>query len=512
MCIVLLLLGLVLPKNNKVEAEALTMGTGMTLAALNPAFLPAALIGLAACLLIGYTVTNWDEIAAFGASVIKELKALGHNVSDFITGTSVKIDDTFKKAVINASTKTGDHIQSYNKDNTILHGRYQTYVGTTSTIGPRQVFGTGLDNRLFIGNVAKGQVYVGFFGIRYNASRDNILPAITVTLDVAPIADNSGVKLMFIHHDGGRFNIDTQVTKNSDGKIVQLSGTIDRSDAQYIGGSVFVDFKRGPITITKVTVPQVGIVDTGIVSTQNLKAGEITKADQEQYINTAFPTAETVTFRPDADVAGVDLVTLPNVSSKTYTGDQVANLTNIRARARVGTNTLVDAGAGATSTTAAQGGLNFDWLSKLWDWLKKLLDAILSLPTAILDGLKALWDWLSKILASIKAIPNTLSTAFTDALTWAFGVDGVWLQNRLGGLKTAFNAKLPSIQPLNYNFTDKDAFDDIRADLPIGGSQVIVSGAIMSKYAPPVKLFLRGLFYILLAMFFVRKFHKTAED
>ena len=60
-----------------------------------------------------------------------------------------------------------------------------------------------------------------------------------------------------------------------------------------------------------------------------------------------------------------------------------------------------------------------------------MLNAILSIPGAILDGLKALWDWLAKILQAILAIPGgiigilgkiweflqTLSKVIADAIT-----------------------------------------------------------------------------------------------
>ena len=51
-------------------------------------------------------------------------------------------------------------------------------------------------------------------------------------------------------------------------------------------------------------------------------------------------------------------------------------------------------------------GAGTGWLDKILDFLKKLLNAILSIPGAILDGLKALWDWLAKILQAILAIPG----------------------------------------------------------------------------------------------------------
>ncbi|MGT2757722.1 hypothetical protein, partial [Streptococcus ovuberis] len=111
-CIMLLLF--VSLRSKPVKAEAFTMSAlPMTLSALNPAIIPVALIGLAAVLLLGFTVSNWDEIVAFGNSVVQELQEMGHSISDFVSGMSVKIDDTFKKAAKNASVKLGDNIDKY---------------------------------------------------------------------------------------------------------------------------------------------------------------------------------------------------------------------------------------------------------------------------------------------------------------------------------------------------------------------------------------------------------------
>ena len=64
------------------------------------ASLPILIIGLAAVLLLGLVVTNWDDIAAFGNAVADELRLAGYALSSFVNGTSVKIDNTFKNAVL----------------------------------------------------------------------------------------------------------------------------------------------------------------------------------------------------------------------------------------------------------------------------------------------------------------------------------------------------------------------------------------------------------------------------
>ena len=71
LCIILLIFGAVhKPKTVKADAGVLT-GGGMMIGALNPAAIPVILIGLAACLLLGYTISNWDDIAASSSKRIK---------------------------------------------------------------------------------------------------------------------------------------------------------------------------------------------------------------------------------------------------------------------------------------------------------------------------------------------------------------------------------------------------------------------------------------------------------
>ena len=102
-CIVVLIFTTSRPRT--VKAEALTLGGGLTYlagAGASAASLPILIIGLAAVLLLGLVVTNWDDIAAFGNAVADELRLAGYALSSFVNGTSVKIDNTFKNAVLKA--------------------------------------------------------------------------------------------------------------------------------------------------------------------------------------------------------------------------------------------------------------------------------------------------------------------------------------------------------------------------------------------------------------------------
>ena len=199
------------------------------------------------------------------------------------------------------------------------------------------------------------------------------------------------------------------------------------------------------------------------------------------------------------------------------TDTQVQDLTRIKSGVDTAVNTGADTAIDSMTGPASAGvGAGWDWLSKLWEWLKKLLDAILGLPAAILAGLQALWDslikWLTDIWTAISAIPGAISKAWTDALTWAFGVDQAWLDVRIKNLRLAFNSKFPNIQAFNYRFGDKSAFDDIRITLPGFGTHAVVSGSAMTAFAVKAKPFISGIFYLLTALFFMRKFYKVSED
>ena len=278
-----------------------------------------------------------------------------------------------------------------------------------------------------------------------------------------------------------------------------------------------------PVTITDVSIPELGIGSVREeISTANMMQNAMEVKTAEQYINVAFPNASTtVTFNTQANVIGATLPQIGTLSDYTLTGAQTDQLARVRAGTATGTLT------GAQTATGTLTGTG--WLDKILEFLKKLLDAILAIPGLILDGLKALWDWLAKILQAILAIPGgiigvlskiweflqtlskVISNAITGALTWAFGIDGNWLKGRIESLQRQFRIKFPIMEPLRYDFGDKDVISDMNTSI-LGRSYTILDGAIATKLASPIKMVFRALSYVLMALFFARKFHKVAED
>lgn len=516
-CILLLVLGFFCrPKPVKADAGVLT-GGGLLISTLNPAAIPIILIGLAACLLLGYTITNWDDIAAFGQAVANELRVMGHGVGEFISGTSVKVNTTFKEAVKRVANAKTDTIAPYSDNKKVYTGSICTNIGlqnTTAVILASVLSGTG-DLALVLGNydIGKGDIA--------RAKNKINIQTLTVSVRFQPVDDKYHWNLELDGYSGQRYAPSSaNVIRDANAKMIGIDAVYDykKSKARSVG--LYLRSKgagSSNIDVTSVSIPELGINKSSApVSLQNMKTGAVSSQKIDEYVETAFPeSSTTVTFGQNADVTGATLATIPNISNHTLTDAQVQELTEIKTGTT--TNTGIDSAVGTVSgAPTANIGAGWDWLSKLWEWLKKLLDAILGIPVAILKGLQALWDslikWLTKIWTAITAIPGAISKAWTDGLSWAFGVEQTWLNTRLKSLRIAFNSKFPNIQAFNYNFNDKVAFDDIRITLPVFGTHSIVSGSAMTAFAVKVKPFISGIFYLLTALFFMRKFYKVSED
>lgn len=501
-CIVLLVLGLVV-KPKEAKADAFAIGGGMTLVSLNPAVLPFAIIGITAFLLLGWTITNWDDIVAFGNQVAIELKALGGNIADYITGSSVKVNSTFKQAVQNASKK--DTVPP-TVNGTAYTGTLTTDIGLHKHWCVNLVHVPSGTPKLLIGNTT-----LGYYDTLTLAERESaiVIPKITFEVTFEPISETLLDGVYLVASDGRKIKAGSQnVIKNQDGKVIGYSGYHDRSDIQARKFNLVLYSKTTlDFFVTSVKVPELNINKTAEpVHLDKLKTSGIDSATVNQYIDTAFPSEETVTFNMDANVTDTTLLNLPNISDKVYTDSQVKTLSDIETRA----DSTTDSNTGTVTTP------NTGFWDSLWNWLKNLLDAIKAIPGAILAGLQALWDtlikWLTDIWTAITAIPGAISTAWTDALTWSFGIDEALLDARLKDLRLAFNSKFPNIKAFNYNFGDKQSFDDIKITLPGFGTHSVVSGSAMTAFAVKAKPFVSGMFYLLTALFFMRKFYKVSED
>lgn len=544
-------------KPREVKADAGALSGGLLLGGLNPAVLPWVILGIVACVAVGYTIENWDDVTAVGGAVADELKKMGHSVSDFVVGTSVKIDDTLKQAIKNVTGRMGSTISRPVNDRGITYSNGVAF--SLGRVTPSERYPHFLAREgIYLGDSSKGLKYKEhqIKGHKNFMSRSYDVSSLTVTVDVTPIPADKNPTIAF--SAGLDYTAsDVQKVFNDAGDVIQLTRTVSSSEKLVpLGAGIVTDKTRtDDFYIKGVSIPKLGISVGETISTDTLKKTEIQKEVVTKYIDTAFPkNSETVTFKSDAQVASLSLPALPRVSDKTYSDDQLRELNKIRAGSRVANPAIPEVGAGSLgigeipttgsltgagelagagtlvgsgATTAAGTGLG--WLDKIIEWLKKLLNAILGIPGAILNGLKALWDWLAKILQAILAIPGgiinilskiweflqtlskVISDAITGAITWTFSIDETWLRGRLSGLNDTFRRKFPVMVPLRYDFNDKDTISDMSVNI-LGSDYVILNGATATKLASPIKMVFRALAYVLMALFFARKFHKVAED
>lgn len=540
-CLCVLILLITGSRPRTVKAEAMTIGGGLTYlagAGAASASLPILIIGLAAVLILGLVVTNWDDIAAFGNAVADELRLAGYALSSFVNGTSVKIDNTFKTAVLNAYGKTGTTMTKYYP--TIDYsGGTVVKTGLLNTIDrlDASTFLEYLDHDfIYSSNVVndineKSNIFLSnadqsawkSLNSSYTGENQYVLSSITVITSFEPTT----AKVAYFD----LINLGTQKeVRDANGNLTKLILRLTAQEvADFISkGEFLTEYATAlatdkPVTITDVSIPELGIGSVREeINTANMMQNAMEVKTAEQYINVAFPNASTtVTFNTQANVIGATLPQIGTLSDYTLTGAQTDQLARVRAGTATGTLT------GAQTATGTLTGTG--WLDKILEFLKKLLDAILAIPGLILDGLKALWDWLAKILQAILAIPGgiigvlskiweflqtlskVISNAITSALTWAFGIDGTWLKGRIESLQRQLRVKFPTMEPLRYDFGDKDVISDMNISI-LGQSYTILDGVIATKLASPIKMVFRALSYILMALFFARKFHKVAED
>ena len=520
-------------KPKQTQADALVAGGGMYLVSLNPAVLPIAVIGLAACLLVGYTVSNWDEVTAFGGQVANEIVKAGYSISDFVSGTSVKVNSKFKKIVKNARTNTGETISVYSEDSEVYTGNILTclkYKESAFSM-PLALMSLESSKSIRFGNLD-----------RMIQDDDCIdVSILTVSVRFSPVNSKENPVVFLEDSNSNSYGFKSKasdVIKSSDGSVIGIDTKFNGSRSKVVMNDVSVRLQFDSFIstdITKVQIPELGINKSSApISTEKLKSRAIDSQNVDEYIDTAFPNDETIEFNPQADVTTATMVNMPKISNKTLTASQVKSLDDIQANA-------VSENTGSSSSAGSSSGF---W-SLLWNWLLRILNAILGIPAAILDGIKTLFatvtDWLAKIWMGICSIPSAIvsgvtgfwekllelvesivkaiegfnqaiANAITGVFEWCFGLDESWLKGRIETLKETFDSKFPALKPINYKFSDKSSFDDLKMTVPYCGQVTVVESSIVMEYGSVLKNFLRAFFYLITALFFFKRFHKVAED
>jgi hypothetical protein len=520
-------------KPKQTQADALVAGGGMYLVSLNPAVLPIAVIGLAACLLVGYTVSNWDEVTAFGGQVANEIVKAGYSISDFVSGTSVKVNSKFKKIVKNARTNTGKTISVYSEDSEVYTGNILTCLKYKESAFSMPLALMSL----------KSSKSIRFGNLDRMIQDDDCIDVsiLTVSVRFSPVNSKENPVVFLEDSNSNSYGFKSKasdVIKSSDGSVIGIDTKFNGSRSKVVMNDVSVRLQFDSFIstdITKVQIPELGINKSSApISTEKLKSRAIDSQNVDEYIDTAFPNDETIEFNPQADVTTATMVNMPKISNKTLTASQVKSLDDIQANA-------VSENTGSSSSAGSSSGF---W-SLLWNWLLRILNAILGIPAAILDGIKTLFatvtDWLAKIWMGICSIPSAIvsgvtgfwekllelvesivkaiegfnqaiANAITGVFEWCFGLDESWLKGRIETLKETFDSKFPALKPINYKFSDKSSFDDLKMTVPYCGQVTVVESSIVMEYGSVLKNFLRAFFYLITALFFFKRFHKVAED
>lgn len=511
------------PKRQVVYADAgaSLIGGGLILNTINPVAWPVILIGLVACIVLGLAYQNRDELQAIGQAVGQELTKMGYALSDFVSGASVTIDDRLKQAIFNFADSMGETIPAYTEGQYIGAGQFEVRTGVVNSSA--KLVQLASDGALWVGvqdkkqNISTG---LGFGSKSFKDETDILVPSLTVTVNVEPIGNTNNLVLDIDRFDGRKVGI-KEVVRDGVGNVIALTTTLSPAKPDTFDRyGIFIrnTGRNAAYNITSVTIPELGIgVASPEIPTTTIRGNEFDGRTRERVADAIVPagTTEVLNFYPDAPIAygGITALGLPGISDKVYDNSQVKTLEELQAEAGVNAGTAT--GVGTATGAGVNAGTNPLNLSGLWEWLKKILAALLNIPELIMKGLKALFDalmaLLTKIWEAILGLGASVGTFILDGLKAMFGVDSAWFSGRVDALRLRFREKFPAIEPIGYGFSDKTTVSDITIDLPGYGTMTVVSGGIMTEYAGLVKMFLRGLFYMLLALFFFRKFHKTAE-
>ena len=221
-------------KPKEVRADAGVLSGGLLLGSLNPAVLPWVVLGIVACLALGYTIEHWDDVMAVGGLVAEELDKMGHSVSDFVSGTSVKVDDTLKQAIKNAGAGLGSTAPV--PSTLVYKGGLITYTGVVKSNSVKMMVGGGPTASLYIGT--EKPTYNWFYSTEnFKEGIDYIVPKLTVKVDLEPT--DSEVKLKTVTSSGASAaGVDYNVGRNEKGQINYLSATIAH-EGKGIARSVF---------------------------------------------------------------------------------------------------------------------------------------------------------------------------------------------------------------------------------------------------------------------------------
>lgn len=150
----------------------------------------------------------------------------------------------------------------------------------------------------------------------------------------------------------------------------------------------------------------------------------------------------------------------------------------------------------------------------LLNWLRTILEGLLANIKLTLDNIG---EGIDSVGEKIKDFGLTLTDAIKLALTYAFSLPEGWLANEMDLLKGMLLVKfpnLPSIEKIVTYEGDEDTFGGFTANFAQYGvgELVVVDERVPNALAKPVKLFIGGMFYFMVGLFYISKMYKFLDD
>jgi hypothetical protein len=153
-------------------------------------------------------------------------------------------------------------------------------------------------------------------------------------------------------------------------------------------------------------------------------------------------------------------------------------------------------------------------IDDLLNWLNTILGGLLGNIKLTLDSIG---EGLNSVGEKIKNLGFTLTDAIKLALTYSFSLPEGWLANEMGQLQGMLLAKFPNLpsidEMVNYE-GDMNQFNGFKANFNQYGVGVltVVDQRVPNVMAEQVKLFIGGMFYFMVGLFFISKMYKFMDD
>lgn len=153
-------------------------------------------------------------------------------------------------------------------------------------------------------------------------------------------------------------------------------------------------------------------------------------------------------------------------------------------------------------------------IDDLLNWLNTVLGGLLGNIKLTLDSIG---EGINSVGEKVKNLGLTLTDAIKLALTYSFSLPEGWLANEMGQLQVMLLAKFPNLpsidEMVNYE-GDMNQFNGFKANFDQYGVGVltVVDQRVPNVMAEQVKLFIGGMFYFMVGLFFISKMYKFMDD